>query len=414
MTEKSRAYDVIVWGASGFTGRLVAEYLLERYGADGELRWAIGGRNQTKLEEIRAGLGAGAESIPILTGDSNDAVSLDRLVPEASVICSTVGPFSKYGTELVAACARHGTHYCDITGEVHWMQRVIDAYQQQAESSGARIVHTCGFDSIPSDLGCLFINEAMREQHGKPCRKVKLRVRRMKGTFSGGTYASMLNALEEVKKDPTVRRALGNPYGLNPEGERSGPDGSGQKGPAWDADVESWTAPFVMESVNSRVVRRSNALMHYAYGRDFRYSEAVTMGPGPMGLTKATALTAALGGFLTAAAFGPTRALLNKLMLPQPGEGPSREQREQGYFEMILVGKHPDDASLDVRARVTGDRDPGYGATCKMLGESAVCLAKDADKLEVGGGFWTPASCMGGRLIERLKANAGMAFELTE
>jgi short subunit dehydrogenase-like uncharacterized protein len=254
----------------------------------------------------------------------------------------------------------------------------------------------------------------MRERHGQPCREVKLRIRKMKGTFSGGTFASLLNALEESKDNPAVRRALGNPYGLNPEGARSGPDGADQKVPAWDEDLGSWTAPFVMASVNTRVVRRSNALMGYAYGRNFRYNEAMTTGPGPMGLAKATALTAALGAFLAAASFSPSRALLNKLILPQPGEGPAREQREQGLFEMILVGKHPDDAYLDLRARVSADRDPGYGATCRMLGESAVCLARDAEALEVGGGFWTPASCMGGRLIERLRANAGMSFELTE
>jgi len=413
MSNKSRPFDIVVWGASGFTGRLVAEYLLEQYGVDGDLRWAIGGRNQAKLEQIRSELGDGTESLAILIGDSNDPASLDQFVPNTSVICSTVGPFSKYGTDLVAACARHGTHYCDITGEVHWMRRMIDVYQPQAQASGARIVHACGFDSIPSDLGCLLVNNAMRERHGQPCREVKLRVRKMKGTFSGGTFASMLNALEEAKNDPAARRALGNPYGLNPQGARSGPDGADQQTPAWDKDVGAWTAPFVMASVNTRVVRRTNALMNNAYGSDFRYNEAVMTGTGPLGLARATALTAALGGFLVTASFRPSRALLNKLMLPQPGEGPSRKQREQGFFEIVLIGKHPEDASLDLRAQVTADRDPGYGATCRMLGESAVCLAKDADTLDVGGGFWTPASSMGTRLIERLRANAGMTFELT-
>ncbi|NJN45919.1 MAG: saccharopine dehydrogenase [Candidatus Competibacteraceae bacterium] len=406
--------DIVVWGATGFTGRLVAEYLLDRYGVDGDLRWAIGGRNPAKLKQIRAELGGAAESLPILIGDSNDPASLDKFLPNTAVVCSTVGPFAQYGTELVAACVRHGTHYCDLSGEVHWMQRMIDTYQRQAQESDARIVHACGFDSIPSDLGCLLINQVMRERHGQPCHEVKLRVRKMKGTFSGGTFASMLNALEEAKHDPVARRALGNPYALNPEGARSGPDGPDQQVPAWDVDIRTWTAPFVMASINTRVVRRSNALMNNAYGSHFRYSEAVTMGTGPLGLAKATALTAALGGFLLSTSFRPSRALLNKWLFPQPGEGPSREQREQGYFEIILIGKHPEDASLDLRAKVTADRDPGYGATCKMLGESAVCLAKDTDALNVGGGFWTPASSMGTQLIERLKANAGMTFELTE
>ena len=410
-TETRREFDVVVWGASGFTGRLVAGYLFEQYGAGGDLRWAMAGRNQAKLEKIRDGLGGSARDIPILIGDSADPDSLAAITQSTTVICSTVGPFAKYGTEMVAACARDGTHYCDITGEVQWMRRMIDSYEEDALASGARIVHTCGFDSIPSDLGCFYVNRAMWERHGVPCKEIRLGVKKLKGTFSGGTFASMLNALEESKRDPDARRALGHPYGLNPAGTQTGPDGPDQKGPRWDHDLGSWTAPFVMASVNTRVVRRSNVLMEYAYGKDFRYGESTMTGKGPAGWARATSMTAAMGAFLGAASLGPTRAMLNKMFLPQPGEGPTREQREKGYFELILVGKHPEDYRLDIRARVTGDRDPGYGATCRMLGESAVCLALDGERLTVGGGFWTPASAMGDLLLKRLRRNAGMAFE---
>ena len=405
----NRDFDLVVWGATGFTGRLVAEYLFGRYGAGGDLRWAMGGRSESKLEQVRAGLGEGAEKVPILVGDSHDPASLQAIVTRARVVCSTVGPFARYGSELVAACARHGTHYCDITGEVQWMRRMIDAHEGTARESGARIVHACGFDSIPSDLGCLFVHDAMRQAHGHPCEEVKLRVRRAKGGFSGGTAASMLNALEEALGDRDVRRVLGNPYSLNPDGERSGPDGPDQRGAAWDPDVDSWTAPFVMAAINTRVVRRSNALSGYAYGREFRYGEAVMTGRGPAGWARAVGLTAGLGGFMTIASMSPGRALLRRLALPKPGEGPSREKRESGFFDLLLVGKG---GGAEVRARVRGDRDPGYGATSKMLGESAVCLARDAGDLRVAGGFWTPASSMGSRLIDRLRDNAGMSFDL--
>jgi short subunit dehydrogenase-like uncharacterized protein len=413
-TANKRDFDVVVWGASGFTGKLVAAYLYEQYGAGADLRWAIGGRDKMKLEKVRAGLGADAGEIPILVGNSTDADAMAEIAASTSVVCSTVGPFAKYGTELVAACVRGGTHYCDITGEVQWMRRMIDGYEEEAQESGARIVHACGFDSIPSDLGCFYVNRAMWERHGVPCREVKTRVRKMKGAFSGGTVASILNAVEEARQDPDARRTMGNPYGLNPAEAQAGPDGPDQRGPAWDDDVDSWTAPFVMAAINTRVVRRSNVLMDYAYGQDFRYSEATMTGRGPAGWTRATMMTAGLGAFFAAASVGPARNLLNRMVLPQPGEGPSREQREAGSFELIVVGKHPQDRVLDIRARVTGDRDPGYGATSRMIGESAVCLAKDGDRMQVEGGFWTPASCLGDFLLKRLRRSAGMRFELIE
>ncbi len=403
-----RDLDLIVWGASGFTGRLVAEYLLDQYGIGGELRWAMAGRNQAKLETVRKGLGKGSGAVPILLADSHDPDSLNALVNQTRVICSTVGPFAKYGSELVAACVRAGTHYCDITGETQWIRRMIDTHEAAAQASGARIVHCCGFDSIPSDLGCLFINQSMQSRHGAPCDEVKMFVRRMRGAFSGGTFASMLNAIEEARRDPEARKAMGNPYGLNPRGETKGPDRPDQNSPRWDEDVNSWTAPFVMAAINTRVVRRSNALMDYAYGREFRYSEAMMTGRGLSGWARAAGITAALGGFLLATSVSASRALVSKL-LPDPGEGPSPEDRERGFFDIVMIGKAGD---RTLRASVKADRDPGYGATCKMLGESAVCLAQDEADLSVPGGVWTPAAAMGALLIARLENHAGMSFTI--
>ncbi|MFQ6005828.1 MAG: saccharopine dehydrogenase family protein [Woeseia sp.] len=396
-----RKYDIIVWGASGFTGRLVTEYLLGKYGAHGNLRWAIAGRDRSKLQEI-------CSDLPVIIADSFDKQAMHRLAADTSVVLTTVGPYARYGSALVEACVANGTHYCDLAGEVQWMRRMIDRFQQDAEKSGARIVHSCGFDSIPSDIGVWLLQQQATERHGGPCAEIKLLVKAMKGGASGGTFASMMNAVEESRRDRDVARILRDPYALNPEGERSGPDGPDQAGAEFDDDTGAWTAPFIMASVNTRVVRRTNALLDYAYGRDFRYSEATLTGKGPGGWMKSASMTAGLGGFILASAFGPSRAVLETMILPRPGDGPGRQRRESGFFNLHLVGKLPDSAV--VRARVTGDRDPGYGSTSRMLGESAVCLA--TDKLPLQGGFWTPASAMGNLLSKRLVENAGLTFKI--
>jgi short subunit dehydrogenase-like uncharacterized protein len=400
---EGRDFDVVLWGASGYTGQLVAEHLFEHYGAGGPLCWALAGRNQGKLEALRARLGGGAGAIPILVGDSGDSVSLRRIAERARVICSSVGPFAMYGSELVAACVSTGTHYCDITGEVHWVRRMIDAHGAEAQATGARLVSFCGVDSIPSDLGCSLLNERMRELHDGPCAEAKLFVERFSGGFSGGSYASIINTVSEAARDREARRTLSHPYGLNPVGDQSGPETGDQRGVRYDADVRAWTAPFVMEGVNARVVRRSNALLGYPYGRQFRYREAMLTGPGTRGLGKALAIAAATSGALLAAV-PPVRSLAARV-LPRPGEGITAEQRERGSFEMLLLGKR--DGHV-LRLRIDGDRDPGYGATSRMLGESAVCLARD--DLHVSGGFWTPASALGKALVRRLEQRAGVRF----
>ena len=400
-------FDLIVWGASGFTGKLVVEYLVNTYGVTGDLKWAIAGRNQSKLEQVRRECLAEQERqhLAIFTADSSDAASLKTLSNRAAVICTTVGPYAIYGTPLVEACAETGTHYCDLTGEVQWMAKVIPLYQAAAEKSGARIVHTCGFDSIPSDMGTWFVQQAMLAQHGVAGSKVSSRMGKSKGAASGGTVASLLHVLEEAGQDPSIKKVLADPYCLYPAGLDKGLDEGDQTNAVYDADFHQWTCPFIMSSINSRVVRRSHALMGLPWGEDFRYSESMLCDSRG----QAVRYTMAMGAGMVTMAIGPTRKLMQRF-LPKPGEGPDRETRETGFFELFLHATHPTDNNKHLRAKVTGDMDPGYGSTSKMLAEAAVCLAKD--ELDVGGGFWTPSSAMGQKLIDRLVSNAGLTFDL--
>jgi short subunit dehydrogenase-like uncharacterized protein len=417
MPNSSKAdLDIILWGATGFTGRLVAEYLA-RTQETHRARWALAGRDRAKLEQVRTGLATlnpSCAELPLLLGDARDAASLDALVARTRVVISTVGPYALYGSELVAACARGGTDYCDLTGEVQWMRRMIDAHHARARETGARIVHTCGFDSIPSDLGVLLLQETMRERHGTHCPRVRLYVTRMRGGASGGTVASMLQAVDEAAADRTVRRVLGNPHALDPEPRRGTPEERDQVGVRYSEELRQWTGPFVMASVNTRVVRRSNALLGYPWGQDFLYSEVSCLGPGVKGMLSAASLSAGLGAFLVAAGVPPVRRLLEQRVLPAPGEGPSAEQRERGLFEMRLIGEGESRKTgrpVRLEVKVAAKGDPGYAATSRMLAESALCLAQD--ELPAEGGVLTPASSMGPRLIERLR-RAGMKFEVEE
>ena len=408
MNDSARPYDLIVWGASGFTGRLVVEYLRDAYPMGGDLNWAVAARNREKLEAIIAELGFDQQRPETLIADSNDDESLNRLVSQTKVIISTVGPYARYGSGLVRACVENGTHYCDLAGEVQWMRKMIDQHQDAARESGARIVHCCGFDSIPSDIGVHFMQQQAMQRSGHPCNDITLLVRAMKGGASGGTIASMLTAMEQAKEDKDVRRTLADPYGLNPANERMGPDRRDQTGVEYNELAQLWTAPFVMASVNTRVVRRSNALLGYSYGKEFTYHEAMTTGSGAGGWMKAASITAGLGGFVLASSFDLSRKHIVERLVPKPGEGPDRNERENGFFNLQLFGKMNDGKIL--RTRVTGDRDPGYGSTSKMLSESAVCLAQD--DLTVPGGFWTPASALGDHLMKRLTENAGLTFSV--
>jgi short subunit dehydrogenase-like uncharacterized protein len=405
-----RSYDVVLFGATGFTGKLVAEYLA---GAKRPIRWAIAGRNRGKLEAVRRDLAAidpKLADLPIEIADGLDRASLDALVPKARVVCTTVGPYAKYGEGLVAACASHGAHYCDLTGEVQFIRRSIDANHEVARRTRARIVHCCGFDSIPSDLGVHMLWDCANRR-GQKLAWAKGFAGESKGGFSGGTIASMMNIMEEATRDRAVRRILGNPYALDPDPSRGGPPAPDQRGVRFDRDLGRWTAPFVMAAINTRVVRRSNALLDHAYGPSFRYDEAMSFMPGPKGLAMATAVTAGLAGFVSFASVGPLRRWMEKRVLPKPGEGPSKAERDRGYFVFRHIAQTEDGARLE--GRVEGRSDPGYGETAKMLGESALCLAEDEAALPERFGVLTPAASMGMHLVERLR-RAGMTFRVED
>ncbi len=410
MTTSARDFDIIVWGATGFTGSLVAEYLAERYGSDRDLRWALGGRNPEKLRALRDSLGAAGANLELVTGDSFDTAAVDAIARRTRTVISTVGPYAKYGSPLVEACVRHGTHYCDLAGEAQWIRQMIDEHHERAQQTGARIVHCCGFDSVPMDIGVWFLQHEAMQRHGAYLCEIEMLVKATKGGVSGGTMASMMNVVRESRADRVTARIVVAPYSLNPPGERDGPDDRDQSGIRYDDIADAWTAPFIMAGINTKVVRRSHALAGYPYGRDFRYREAVMTGDGVSGWMKAAAITGGVGGLVLAASFGPTRSLVERFLLPDPGEGPDAETREHGFFNLRQYGRLADGSVM--RSRITGDRDPGYGSTSRMLSECALCLA--TDDLDSPGGVLTPASAMAAPLLGRLREHAGLSFEILD
>ena len=404
-----REHDVVVYGATSFVGQILCRYLVGRLGtdggADGALRWAIAGRNATKLAQVAAATGA---DVPMVVVDAGDRAGLDAMAASTRVVVSTVGPYAAYGSELVAAVVDAGGGYCDLTGEVQWMRRMIDAHQSRAESTGARIVHACGFDSIPSDLGTWFTQQRAIESFGEPCTEVRMSVKGARGGVSGGTAASGLRMFEELAENPELRKVVGNPYVLAPVDMRDGPAQPGLARPMHDERFGSWVGPFVMAPTNSAVVLRTHALLGQPWGREFTYGETMMTGDGPVGGAAAWAMTAGLAAFAGAASLGPTRKLLARL-IPEPGAGPSEAKQQAGWFDLRFVGRTA--GGREIATKVTGDADPGYGSTAKMLGEAAAALLElPADR--VGGGFWTPASAFGDALVERLEAHAGVRFEV--
>lgn len=413
-----RKFDVVLFGATGFTGKLVAEYFAE-HAYDSGVRWAIAGRSREKLEAVRRDLAAkdeGLADLPILVADSHDVPALDALVPATRVVCTTVGPYAQHGLPLAEACARHGTSYCDLTGEPTFVRSVIDRAHTRAKETKARIVTCSGYDSIPSDLGTYLAYDYAKRTHREGLAWVKVFTGRTRGATSGGTIASALGMMAAAKESRDVRRLLRDPHGLDPvrgRGPRE-PFEDDQRGVRYDRDLGRWTAPFVMAAINARIVRRSHALLREegsGYGPKFRYHEAMSFGRGTRGLLTATAVTGAITGFFAAAAFPPARAILERRVLPSPGEGPSRERIETGYFEMHVLART--ESGRRLRGRVAGTRDPGYGETAKMLSEAAFCLAKDGLRLEPRYGVLTPATAMGMRLVERLR-EAGMTLEIAD
>ena len=407
-------FDLVLWGATGFVGRRAAHHLASRSGCRGNLRWAIAGRNRAKLDTVRSELGATAKEIPIIVAESHDIASLEELTSRTKVVCSTVGPFAKLGSGLVGACARSGTHYCDLSGEIHWMRQLIDAHQTMAQKTGARIVHACGMDSIPSDIGVFFLQREAKARYGGPCSHVKMRVTAMRGGFSGGTAASLVHGMETGPRDRAIMRDMSEPYSLNPHGQRQGPDGPDKFLSAevvFDEDLQAWTKPFFMAPVNSKIVRRTNALLGFPYGEHFRYEEASLVGPGAGRLDEGDNRSSpVLRVFTRHGHASYPVGCLKRYLLPGSGEGPSREICESGSWELILIGKL--DNGNVLRARINGTGDPATESTSRMLVESALCLALESGKITVNGGFWTPASAMGALLLSRLTSNAGLSFEL--
>ncbi|GAA4104570.1 saccharopine dehydrogenase family protein [Zhongshania borealis] len=388
--KKNRELDIVVYGATGYTGKLVAAYLYAQYGVGGEVSWAMAGRSLEKLEAVRNDLGI-STGLPLLVADASDSMSVVAMVERTSVVLTTVGPYQLYGSDLVAACVKAGTDYVDLCGEPNWMNEMIEAHNDAAKKSGARIVFSCGFDSIPFDLGVFFLQEKARAQFGEALPRIRGRVRGMKGVWSGGTLASFKATMAAAAANPELVAVLTNPFALTP-GFTGAEQPSGMK-PMYDEVLESWVAPFVMATINTKNIHRSNYLQNHSYGEDFVYDEMLLTGPGEAGEAIAKAVAAD-----TSMATDQT----------QPGEGPTKEQRETGYYDILFDGETKDGETL--RAAVKGDMDPGYGSTSKMIAEAAVCLvmnpAPDA------GGVMTPASALGNHLIERLQSNAGLTFQL--
>jgi short subunit dehydrogenase-like uncharacterized protein len=406
MSKQNKQYDVVVFGASSFVGQILVKHLWKRHGLKGEISWAVAGRSKSKMQGVLAELGTGAEKIEIMVCDADNESQLRDLCSKTKVVCSTVGPYALYGNTLVKVCAETGTDYCDLTGEVQWIERMITQHEATAKASGARIVHCCGFDSIPSDLGVFFLQQASMSQYKAPCQRIKMRVRKLRGEFSGGTVASLMNVVKEVTANPKLGKKLANPFLIAPS--NPGTRQPNVKMPEFDKDAGSWIAPFVMAAINTRVVHRSNGLNDWGYGQDFVYDEAMMTGPGIKGRLMATTVAGGLAGFMVGATLPPTRWALERFVVPKPGEGPSPEAQIKGSYDLRFYGQTANGEKLV--AKVTGDMDPGYGSTGKMLGEAAACLALDVPGKE--GGFWTPATLLGGDLMGRLQAHAGLSFEL--
>jgi short subunit dehydrogenase-like uncharacterized protein len=387
----SSKFDIVVYGATGFTGQLVAEYLATNYKGDANLKWAMAGRSKDKLAAVRDAIGAPADT-PLIVADAGDPASLKAMVDQARSIISTVGPYQLYGSDLLADCVNSGTDYFDLCGEPLWMRQMIEAHEAAAKSTGARIMFSCGFDSLPFELGVFCAQEEAKKLFGAPANRVKGRVREITLTVSGGTAASMRGLFAAAANDHNLVALLRSPFALTPGFE--GPKQPPGNRPVFDQELDSWTAPFVMANINTRNVHRSNLLMGFPYGKDFVYDEMMLTGPGEQGEANARRITAA-----------NTSEKMNSSG-PKPGEGPSKEQRENGFYDLLFVALALD--GRQARAVVRGDRDPGYGSTCKMISECALCLLRDTP--DVAAGIWTPGAAMGHRLIKRLVDHAGLTF----
>ncbi|MGM8898042.1 MULTISPECIES: saccharopine dehydrogenase family protein [unclassified Psychrobacter] len=426
MDTQQRTYAVVLYGATSFVGQITAHYLAQfladtskQSDADSQsVTWAIAGRDQEKLEKLQSELSSVQQNgdtkakIDIIVANSNDDASLDKMTEQTQVIISTVGPYLKYGEPLIKSCTKNGTDYVDLTGEAIFIKDMMDKYQDAAKQSGARIVNSCGFDSIPSDLGVYYTQQKAEKQFNEACTVINMRVKAAKGGLSGGTVASMATIFEEVGQDKGRRKQVANPYLLNDDKDAPSVRQENVSRPEYDEQQERWLAPFVMASINTRIVHRSNQLLGYEYGRDFKYDEAMWMKDGVKGKLMSYGMSVGLLGFATAMVFKPSRELLSKHILPKSGSGPSKSEQENGYFDIRFFGETANKDSINTK--VTGNKDPGYGSTSRMLAQSALCLAQDIAKEDVSGGFWTPASAMGDKLLTRLETHAGLSFEVVD
>jgi short subunit dehydrogenase-like uncharacterized protein len=396
-----RDLDVVLYGATGYVGALVADHLARH--APAGTRIALAGRSRERLEQVRRSLAPAATDWPLLVADITDTDELGRLAERTTAVATTVGPYVNYGMPMATACARAGTHYADLTGEVRFIRRLIDELHDTAVASGARIVNACGFDSIPSDLGVLVLHQAVAEAGAGDLERATLVVTAIKGGISGGTLASIKCQFDELRQNPEFRRLIRDPYSLSPD--RAAEPDLGRQGDVGgvrrDTELGGWVAPFLMAGFNTRIVRRSNALQDHRYGSALRYREVLGFDGGPGGFAKATAAAAVTAGLVAGLALPPTRRLLDRAM-PAPGEGPSAEVRAKGHFEVRIHGRTSSGDRFV--STVAAQGDPGYGATAVMLGESVLALALDGDALPSAAGVLTPATGLGLALVARLRA----------
>ena len=404
-------YDVVIFGATSFVGQIIVRYFCDQFSsadAEEKVSWAVAGRSEAKLNEVKSLVGD--KDIPTIVANADDLDAMRGMCEQTRVVMSTVGPYALYGDTLIQACVETGTDYCDLAGEIQWIKRVQDKYSTAALASGARIVHSCGFDSIPSDMGVYHLQQHAQQTLGQACSEVTLRIKAASGGFSGGTFASMVNANDEMAADPELRALLEDTYAICPDDYPKQAKQHSILSASYDENFASWSTPFMMAPINEPVVLRSNALSNYSYGKDFHYNEAILTAPGTGGKIAAVIIDKIMKAFVAATDISLFKPLIMKMM-PSPGEGPSPAAQEKGFYDIRFVGRTND--GQEIRTRVTGDRDPGYGSTAKIIAQSAVCLAKDIKKDEKAGGFWTTATIFDQRLISRLCKNAGMTFDVT-
>lgn len=392
MTAKAdRPYDIVVYGATGYTGRLVAEYLAHHYQGKGP-KWAMAGRSAAKLAEVRDLIGAPADT-PLIVADSDDAASMKALAESTRVVVTTVGPYQLYGEPLLKACVEAGTDYADLCGEPAWMRQMVDQYHEAAKASGARISFSSGFDSIPFDLGVFMLQKEAKARHGSPAPRVKGRVRAMQGTFSGGTAASLTETMKAVAKNPKLIAILQSPFGLTPGFE--GPSQPLGLVPEYEESEGKWAAPFIMATINTKNVHRTNFLLGHPYGADFKYDEMVLTSAGEIGEKLAHGMAEMLKN-----PFGAKP--------PKPGEGPTKEERENGFYDVLFIGEWPDGKTI--RYSVKGRFDPGYGSTSRMIAETGIALLD----CKAEGGISLPGALLGQALVKRLQDHAEITFGLED